>query len=44
MQIKQMIMLILSLIFLDVTSFASDLKDKMSFGINTYNDDADVQV
>jgi len=44
MQIKYMIMFILSLIFLDVTSFASDLKDKMSFGIDTYNDNADVQV
>jgi len=44
MQIKQMIMFILALIFLDVSSFASDLKDKMSFGINTYSDNAGVQV
>ncbi len=44
MQIKQFMLFVLSLALLEVTSLASDLKDKMSFGINTYNDNADVQV
>lgn len=44
MQIKYIILSILSLIFLEVTSFASNLKDSMSFGVNTYNDNADVEV
>lgn len=44
MQIKYIISLFLSLLILELTSLASDLKDSVSFGIDTYTDNADVQV
>ena len=44
MQIKYILSLFLSLIILEITSLASDLKDSASFGIDTYSDNADVQV
>ena len=44
MSLKYFLLTVLSLLLLEVTSLASSLKDSMSFGINTYNDNADVQV
>ncbi|WP_207562257.1 DUF3570 domain-containing protein [Sulfurimonas aquatica] len=44
MQIKQLLSFVLSLIFLNLNAMASDLKDKMSFGVSTYSDNADVEV
>ncbi len=44
MQIKYLFFSFFSLLLLEVTSLASNLKDSMSFGINTYSDNADVQV
>ncbi len=37
-------MLFASLVLLEITSFASNLKDSLSIGFNTYSDNADVQV
>jgi hypothetical protein len=44
MQIKYLLIFISSLLLLEVSSIASSIKDKVSFGINTYSDNADVQV
>ena len=44
MQIKNLMMFFASLLLLEITSIASDLKDTMSFGVNSYSDNADVQV
>ena len=44
MSLKYLLLSFLSLIFLEVSSLASSLKDSMSFGLNTYNDNAEVQV
>lgn len=44
MSIKYIVLTFLSLIALEVTALASNIKDSMSFGIDTYNDNADVQV
>ena len=44
MQIRYLLLTIVSLLALQVNSFASNLKDSMSFGFNTYNDNADTNV
>ena len=44
MQIKYLLFTLISLLSLELNSFASNLKDSMSFGFNTYNDNADVNV
>ncbi|MDQ7068503.1 MAG: DUF3570 domain-containing protein [Sulfurimonas sp.] len=44
MQIKNLLTLFLSLVLLEITTLASDLKDTISFGVNSYSDNADVQV
>ncbi len=44
MQIKSFFLFLVSLLALSVNSFASELKDKVSFGFNTYSDNGDVQV
>ena len=44
MSLKYLIITVLSLLLLEVNTLASSLKDSMSFGVNTYNDNADVQV
>ncbi len=44
MQIKYLFFAIISLVTLEINSFASNLKDSMSFGFNTYNDNANVNV
>ena len=44
MSLKQLIISFASLLLLEVNTFASNLKDSMSFGFNTYNDSADVDV
>ncbi|MBU0720903.1 DUF3570 domain-containing protein [bacterium] len=44
MQIKQFFIFTLSLLMLEITSLASDLKDTISFGVNTYTDNAGVEV
>ncbi|WP_457745390.1 DUF3570 domain-containing protein [Sulfurimonas sp.] len=44
MQIKYIISFFLSLLLLEVSSLASDIKDSVSIGIDTYADNGDVQV
>jgi len=44
MSLKYLLLSIMSLFLLEVGSLASSLKDSMSFGVNSYNDNADVQV
>ena len=44
MQIGHFFLSILSLVALEVISFASNLKNSMSIGANTYNDTAQIQV
>jgi len=44
MSLKYIIITLFSLLLLEVSSLASSLKDSMSFGINSYNDNADVHV
>ena len=44
MQIGYFFLTILSLIVFEVTSFASNLKDSMSFGVDSYSDNADIHV
>jgi len=44
MQIKNLFMFFVSLVLLELTSIASDVKDTMSFGADTYSDNANVQV
>ena len=44
MSLKALIISFASLLLLEASTYASNLKDSMSFGINTYNDNADVNV
>lgn len=44
MQIKYITSFFLSLIMLEITSYASDIKDSVSIGFDTYFDNGDVQV
>jgi len=44
MSLKYLLLTLASLLALEVTSLASSLKNSMSFGVDTYNDNADVQV
>ena len=44
MSLKYLIISIASLLLLEINSMASSLKDSISFGVNTYNDNADVVV
>lgn len=44
MQIKNLFLFIISLLLLEISSLASDIKDKISIGVNTYSDNAEVQV
>ncbi|QOP42517.1 DUF3570 domain-containing protein [Sulfurimonas sediminis] len=44
MSLKYFIWMMISLVALEISSLASSLKDSMSFGINSYSDNADVQV
>ena len=44
MSLKQILYSLFSLFLLEATTLASNLKDSISFGVNTYVDNADVQV
>jgi len=44
MSLKQLLISLSSLLLLEASSLASNLKDSMSFGVNSYNDNADVNV
>ena len=44
MSLKQIMVFMLSLVFLEITSFASNLKDSVSIGFDSYTDNADVTV
>ncbi len=44
MPLKYLLLTLASLLALEVSSLASSLKNSMSFGVDTYNDNADVQV
>ena len=44
MSLRYILISLISLLLLEATSLASSLKDSMSFGINGYKDNADVQV
>ena len=44
MQIRYLLLTLVSLVALELNSFASNLKDNVSIGFNTYNDNADVNV
>jgi len=44
MPLKYLLLTLISLIALELNSYASSLKDSMSFGVDAYSDNADVQV
>jgi len=44
MSLKYLLISFMSLLLLEVSTLASSIKDSVSFGVNSYNDNADVQV